>query len=336
LDTDNDGISNLQDIDDDNDGVLDVVECPPSTQNILVNGTFDVNKTGWTGSANWAYYAPGFLWNSTENVTNDLLTQTFAKPILSANATTVDIEFDFNTNGVGWDVSSSTTASLDVIVNNKIYATISNPSGGTTASVVAKNGASVNVSSVNIVSNMVPTTKMIVKVPKAAFVNSNTLSFAFTATSDDFGIDNVFIAAQVATCDTDGDGILNSLDLDSDGDGCADAIEAGSSTTARSTATFPSGTDSNSNGLLNVYEGTTAGTVNYTATYADFALSNSMNVCTDTDGDGVGDVLDLDDDNDGVLDTEEFNCTPSIMSKTGVSVSSTVTWGSTLANILDG
>jgi hypothetical protein len=65
LDTDNDGIPNLQDIDDDNDGVLDVVECPPSTQNILVNGTFDVNKTGWTGSANWAYYAPGFLWNST-------------------------------------------------------------------------------------------------------------------------------------------------------------------------------------------------------------------------------------------------------------------------------
>jgi gliding motility-associated-like protein len=333
LDTDNDGIPNLLDIDDDNDGILDVVECPNSTQNILVNGTFDVNKTGWTGSANWAYYAPGFLWNSSENVTNDLLTQTFAKPILNANTPTVDVEFDFNTNGYGWDVSSSTTASLDVIINNKVYATISNPSGGTTASVVAKNGASVNVSSVNIASNMVPTTKMIVKVPKAAFVNSNILSFAFTATSDDFGIDNVFIAKEVATCDTDGDGIINSLDLDSDGDGCADAIEAGSSTTATSTTVFAttSGTtDTNSNGLLDVYEVGTTGTVNYTSTYSIYALVRTLNACTDTDGDGIKDVVDLDDDNDGVLDSIEngpFGCvqSPACVNNASLSASTSAT-----------
>ena len=35
------------------------------------------------------------------------------------------------------------------------------------------------------------------------------------------------------------------------------------------------------------------------------ALDNSINACTDSDGDDVGDVFDLDDDNDGVLDTTE-------------------------------
>ena len=30
-----------------------------------------------------------------------------------------------------------------------------------------------------------------------------------------------------------------------------------------------------------------------------------VNSCVDTDSDGVNDVFDLDDDNDGVLDTEE-------------------------------
>ncbi|KAI9549349.1 hypothetical protein GHT06_003715 [Daphnia sinensis] len=105
--------------------------------------------------------------------------------------------------------------------------------------------------------------------------------------------------------DTDGDGIPNRLDLDSDGDSCADAIEAGSSTTATSTTVYPTGEDTNENGLMNVYEGTTAGTINYTSTYANYALSNAINACLDTDGDGIGDVIDIDDDNDGVLDVAE-------------------------------
>ena len=100
------------------------------------------------------------------------------------------------------------------------------------------------------------------------------------------------------------------LDLDSDGDACSDAIEAGSSTTATSTTNFPAsaGNDSNSNGLLNNYEGTTVGTVNYTSTYTSYAITNTINACTDSDGDGVKDVNDIDDDNDGVLDVLE--CSP--------------------------
>jgi hypothetical protein len=76
-------------------------------------------------------------------------------------------------------------------------------------------------------------------------------------------------------------------------------------TTATSTTTYPTGTDVNTNGLLNNYEGTTAGTVNYASTYKDYALTNTINVCADFDGDGIKDIIDIDDDNDGVLDAVE-------------------------------
>jgi gliding motility-associated-like protein len=311
-DTDTDGVPDLQDIDDDNDGVLDLIECPISSTNILVNGTFDGNKNGWTGSANWTYYAPGFLWNSAENSMNDLLSQSFAKPIINAEVSTVDINFDFNTNGYGWDITSASTASLDVILNNKVYATISNPSGGTTASIFAKNGATVNITSVNIVSNYIPTTKIILKIPKSALGNSNTLSFSFSASSDDFGVDNVFIGTQLSNCDTDGDGIVNSKDLDSDSDGCFDAVEAkttyhpGSGLTG--TTKLTTGTISGTvglNGFVNSLETLTESGI-YSGTYIySRATDPTIKACLDSDFDGVPDVDDVDDDNDGILDAAE-------------------------------
>jgi hypothetical protein len=112
----------------------------------------------------------------------------------------------------------------------------------------------------------------------------------------------------ICTNDTDTDGKLNHIDLDSDGDGCSDAIEAGSSATATSTTAYLTGADTNGNGLLNSYESASPGVTNYSSTYNDFALSAAINACTDTDGDGIQDIIDLDDDNDGILDAVESNC----------------------------
>jgi hypothetical protein len=110
----------------------------------------------------------------------------------------------------------------------------------------------------------------------------------------------------ICTNDLDNDGKLNHLDLDSDGDGCADAIEAGSSTTATSTSVFPIGADDNNNGLLDNYESTTlTGFTNYTSTYDPNALSIHISFCRDSDNDGIFDIDDLDDDNDGILDVVE-------------------------------
>jgi len=144
-------------------------------------------------------------------------------------------------------------------------------------------------------------------------------------------VQEAYFTERTCNPDTDGDGIPNSLDLDSDNDGCADAIEAGSSTTATSTIVYPTGTDTNTNGLLNNYESsTTAGTVNYNSTYTNYAIVSTLIACTDTDGDGIKNIVDIDDDNDGVVDNAEYancstidvfaSCTPTQISSNGYGI----------------
>ncbi len=109
-----------------------------------------------------------------------------------------------------------------------------------------------------------------------------------------FGKDaNSFIAC---TTDTDGDGDYDYRDADSDGDGCNDVIEAGF-------------TDPDDDGIY----GTGIPTVDAYGLVvgASYGTPNThfqnagVNACTDTDNDGTPDIADLDDDNDGILDTDE-------------------------------
>ena len=111
----------------------------------------------------------------------------------------------------------------------------------------------------------------------------------------------------LASCseDTDGDNIPNHFDLDSDGDGCSDAFEGGATTDDTADFQFPTG-NVGSNGLDNSLEGSPEdGVVNYASTYGYYAQYADVKSCSDTDNDGVEDISDLDDDNDGILDAEE-------------------------------
>jgi hypothetical protein len=102
------------------------------------------------------------------------------------------------------------------------------------------------------------------------------LSDNVDADDDDDGISD--IDEGNGLIDTDGDGTANSLDADSDNDAIADAAEPG---------------DSNNNGVRDSEEPGTG-------------VTNSDRVSdSDRDGDGINNELDIDDDNDGIIDTAE-------------------------------
>ncbi len=120
-----------------------------------------------------------------------------------------------------------------------------------------------------------------------------------------------FVTPQCSTLDTDGDGTPNHLDLNSDGDTCSDALEAGATTSLTPNYTFTSlagtATDTNSDGLADIVDTNTNGIPDYLSTYDPQALDVTIRKCLDSDGDILPDAADLDDDNDGILDTNEGN-----------------------------
>ncbi len=92
--------------------------------------------------------------------------------------------------------------------------------------------------------------------------------------------------------DSDGDGIPNSIDLDSDNDGVTDVRENG-------------GTDADNNGRADGVDTDGDGIVSSADGAPGTWGDSSDPVTVDTDGDGVPDYRDLDSDNDGIADLKE-------------------------------
>jgi hypothetical protein len=262
LDTDNDGVGNLFDLDDDNDGVLDTVEenCSiittsktgliirkPATINYSYNSNAITNLIDGVDNNVYVAHSPtGTLnnspWFNFEFPTPKALTYLeighYVNQYLFSLTSTYKIQG--STDNTNWtDVTGTFT-----------YNNVATSTSG---------GLSTNNSNI-------------------ANFESNRTAYKYYRIFGISGAAGAGWATEIyfkeANClnDIDNDGILNSLDLDSDGDGCADAIEASSSTTATSTSVYPTGTDNNNNGLLNSYEGATAGTTNYTSTYKNYAV----------------------------------------------------------------
>ncbi|MDB2606353.1 Ig-like domain-containing protein, partial [Zobellia sp.] len=111
--------------------------------------------------------------------------------------------------------------------------------------------------------------------------------------------------------DSDNDGIDDYLDTDADNDGCPDALEGDGTYTYAdldSELRLTAAVDGN---------GIPSGTSQGVGTSLDNAQqADECSECdpshpsyVDSDGDLVGDFCDVDDDNDGILDTEEDTCT---------------------------
>jgi hypothetical protein len=104
---------------------------------------------------------------------------------------------------------------------------------------------------------------------------------------------------------TDGDANPDYLDLDADADGVTDAAESGAS-----------GNDTDGDGIDDAYDVDQTGGSDFNGDGVDDAVapldSNGDGTSdyqdnTDTDADGLVDSLDMDDDNDGILDSSEGN-----------------------------
>ena len=125
---------------------------------------------------------------------------------------------------------------------------------------------------------------------------SNTSTFSATEIATE--------ATKISNSDFDGDGVINSLDIDADNDGIPDNVEA--QTTLGYVS--PSGVDTDNDGLDDAYDTdcTPCGAI----TGVDLSVTNNH------DGLDNPDFIDTDSDNDGILDIEENGFTDNTVSGT--------------------
>lgn len=116
----------------------------------------------------------------------------------------------------------------------------------------------------------------------------------YTDTNDNNGWND---SSNSSTLDTDGDGVMDYLDIDADNDGIVDYLEGVCSTCP--TFTTPSSSDANGNEVLDMYEVLTAANANGGA---NIGASPNMD---DNSGNTTPDYLDTDTDDDGAFDWTE-------------------------------
>ena len=116
-------------------------------------------------------------------------------------------------------------------------------------------------------------------------------------TADAFPLDST------ETADTDGDGTGNNVDTDDDGDGWADSVELSCGTDQMDASSIPTDTDGDL--LCNALDSDDDND-GYTDEIDTFPLDS--NEWEDTDEDGIGDNSDTDDDGDLWLDVDEDEC----------------------------
>ena len=279
LDTDGDTIYDINDVDDDNDGILDEYE----------NRQYD----SYVGGSGGSVHANNYIYSSSTWVQIDL--------------ETIDSGFNLDINGtfvlaggkyIEFELATDATRSKFLFADN---ATIYKPW------IVNDNGLPRVRLSIDDTGNVIvegtrsnSSTQLEVMHPNDSTAY-NTLAFpagTYTITVENMngsGADSINGSNKVGQLsvlninqDIDGDGFLNRLDLDSDNDGIPDNVEA------QATVTYdvPSATwaDADGDGLADQYDTDSGGTA--------VTIPN-------TDGDGIPDFLDSDSDNDGYTDCEE-------------------------------
>ncbi|NIF07162.1 hypothetical protein F3J23_17195 [Chryseobacterium sp. Tr-659] len=284
-DFDGDGISNYDDIDDDNDGILDYIECQPAstikryneTGNAIWNGTTTItatrsnttnitpgNKSGITninriitGSAP-SVYTNNFrikatresFWLMNTNGIDDQrgsVTFTYSTPIPISEVLIVLQDVDYRTSGRAPTITITVSGGTATTQDLDAYkvGTLDLPNPNNT------NNGGYNATT-GVISYNVPLLGVGTNDDRAfALVGSSSATVKTIRVS--YELDEkaeVYIGRIGALCDQDNDGISNNFDLDSDGDGCPDAVEAGVVDYAGASAMQSGSVQNGSNGAV--------------------------------------------------------------------------------------
>ena len=320
-DSDCDGVPNSTDIDDDNDGVLDTEEgiCNLSGEQVLLLDDITLSGGGSPAKSTVTNYVA----QQTPAGSEEPSGQTFVNGFDNNGGVDVPFTITFN-NPTTFNIANNELTIKFQYYDNIANTTSENINHYPSFNIETDAGdffvdytlTAAEKTSLSL-GNWIPIEFTIAIAQSTVTINSMDLyletisggnSGSFSAAgSEVFALAIDGIQTGNSCIDTDGDGIPNSLDLDSDADGCSDALEAGATTNTTADYVFTGAVGAN--GLVDTLEtAVDSGTINYTSTYSAYAINGAINACTDTDdSDGVNDVFDLDDDNDGVLDTEEGN-----------------------------
>jgi len=305
-DNDGDGVSDRDDVDDDNDGVLDVNEygCSGSTQFTWgTSGTPAAQTVGGvtltpalrnpyalSASLTMSNAQTGNASNDIKFICNPTTKSQYADLSLSFSKSVVNTSFELN--GIDARNNGANTWADSIYVfayrNGNVYTLKTSEYGlGTEVRSTVSNNFSTTSTNNNL----------------ALSSNNGRVQISISDPVDSIIIryyDNnpaqknaeIYISA-ISFCvpaDTDGDGIPDYLDLDSDNDGIPDVIEN-------------YGVDTDGDGKI---DGTYSATTGLSTRLTSAGLS-----VKDFDGDGVANYVDLDSDNDGIPDILEAGGTDS-------------------------
>ena len=282
-DNDGDGVSDLNDIDDDNDGIIDSMESPC----LKTNGGFespDANTATWTlideddvpfwktsaSDDKIEFWKDGFL--GVPAYEGNQLVEINANEVAS-------LYQDFSTKGgetLHWTIAHHGRDGVDVAT-----VTIGAPGALQISTTMSDGNTEWGVYNGTY------------RVP----INQTTTRISFDSISESGGrpsygnlIDGFCV--RIDRTDSDGDGLFDFIDLDSDNDGIPDNVEAQS--TENYDAPSSTWADADGDGLADQYD------------QNDSGVPGSIGLIPpDTDGDGIRDFIDTDSDNDGYTDCEE-------------------------------
>lgn len=212
-DFDGDGISDACDLDDDNDGILDTNECIDS--NFHWSNPPTVSGHSATGTIN------GIGYTYTSSVPVRTTTNIFAHSVFPGSYNVP------NQTSIQNIDPSSNTLTFDQPMTNPILVFSSIGQSGIAVPITFSAPVQI-LWSKDVVQNS-PTQVTGREGYMVARLNGTFSSISFDYLTYENYVNFAFGADFFTYCDTDGDGSIDALDLDSDNDGCPDAIEAGHS-----------------------------------------------------------------------------------------------------------